>query len=134
MTLVIFLDEDNRLDSGISGAHSEFFLLDTSRPFTMIGVAFKPGGGFPFVNLPAGELHNLGVPLDAVWGRDADAVRDRLLDAKTPAGQVRHRRTGAGGESRRAPGRAPRRPLRVEAVRRLRTCAVPSPTSRRRSA
>ena len=85
MTLVIFLDEDDRLDSGISGAHSEFSLLDTSRPFTMIGVAFKPGGGFPFVGLPAGELHNLSVPLDAVWGRDADAVRDRLLDAKTPA-------------------------------------------------
>jgi AraC-like DNA-binding protein len=85
MTLVIFLDEDNRMGSGISGAHSEFSLLDTSKPFTMIGVAFKPGGGFPFVGLPAGELHNLGVPLDAVWGRDADALRDRLLDAKTPA-------------------------------------------------
>ena len=83
MTLVIFLDEDNR-GSGISGAHSEFMLLDTSRPFTMIGVAFKPGGGFPFVNLPAGELHNLGVSLEAVWGRDADAVRDRVRDAKTP--------------------------------------------------
>jgi AraC-like DNA-binding protein len=51
----------------------------------MIGVAFKPGGGFPFVGLPAGELHNLDVSLDAVWGRDADALRDRLLDAKTPA-------------------------------------------------
>lgn len=85
MTLVIFLDGDNRMGSGISGAHSEFSLLDTSKPFTMIGVAFKPGGGFPFVGLPAGELHNLGVPLDAVWGRDADALRDRLLDAKTPA-------------------------------------------------
>jgi AraC-like DNA-binding protein len=85
MTLVIFLDEDGRLGSGVSGAHSEFTLLDTSRPFTMIGVAFKPGGGFPFVGLPQGELHNLSVPLDAVWGRDADAVRDRILDAKTPA-------------------------------------------------
>jgi AraC-like DNA-binding protein len=85
MTLVVFLDQDVRLDSGISGARSEFLLLDTSRPFTMIGVAFKPGGGFPFVGLPAGELHNLSVPLDAVWGRDADAVRDCLLDAKTPA-------------------------------------------------
>src|SRR6185436_20145087 len=85
MTLVVFLDEDDRLGSGISGAQSESFLLDTSRPFTMIGVAFKPGGGFPFVSLPAGELHNLSVPLDAVWGRDADAVRDRLLAATSPA-------------------------------------------------
>src|SRR6185503_9869300 len=85
MTLVICLDEDNRLGSAISGAHSEFFLLDTSKPFTMIGVAFKPGGGFPFVGLPAGELHNLGVPLDAVWGRDASALRGRLLDATTSA-------------------------------------------------
>jgi AraC-like DNA-binding protein len=36
------------------------------------------------VSLPAGELHNLGVPLDTVWGRYADEVRDRLLEARTP--------------------------------------------------
>jgi AraC-like DNA-binding protein len=84
MTLVIFLDEHSRQGTGFSGAHSEFMLLDTSRPFSMIGVAFKPGGGFPFVSLPAGELHNLGVPLDAVWGRYAEEIVDRLLDAKTP--------------------------------------------------
>jgi AraC-like DNA-binding protein len=84
MTLVIFLDEASRLASGISGAHSEFTLLDTSKPFSMIGVAFKPGGGFPFIGLPAGELHNLDVPLEAVWGRSAAALRDRLLDANTP--------------------------------------------------
>ena len=83
MDLVICLDEDDRMGSGLSGAHSKFFLLDTSRSFTMIGVVFKPGGGFPFVPMPAGELHNLGLPLDAVWGRYADAVRDQLLEAKT---------------------------------------------------
>jgi AraC-like DNA-binding protein len=84
MTLVILLDGDDRQGCGISGARSTFSLLDTSRPFTMIGVAFKPGGGFPFISLPAGELHNLHVPLDAVWGRHADTLRDRLLDARTP--------------------------------------------------
>jgi AraC-like DNA-binding protein len=87
MTLVISLDE-NRMSSGISGARSEFSLLDTSKPFSMIGVAFKPGGGFPFVNLPAGELHNLGVPLETVWGRDADAIRDRVLEARTPQARI----------------------------------------------
>jgi AraC-like DNA-binding protein len=83
MDLVISLDEDDRIGSAVSGARSEFAVLDTSRPFGIIGAHFKPGGGFPFFGTPAGELQNLGVPLDAVWGHDAIEVRDQMLEAKT---------------------------------------------------
>jgi AraC-like DNA-binding protein len=85
MDLVIGLDEDNRTGTGISGARSEFAVLDTTRPITVIGAHFKPGGGFPFFSPPADELLTLGVPLDAVWGRYADTVRERLLEAPAPA-------------------------------------------------
>ena len=62
--------------------------LTTRSSLTTIGVSFKPGGGFPFFPMPAGELHNLSVPLDAVWGRGAHEVCERLMSAPTPASKV----------------------------------------------
>src|SRR5437762_5733252 len=36
----------------LSGAHSEFFVIDTASQESIMGVHFKPGGAFPFVALP----------------------------------------------------------------------------------
>ena len=65
------------------GAHSEFFVIDTSIQASILGVHFKPGGVFPFLNMPADELHNAVVPLDALWGVEADHLREQLLEANT---------------------------------------------------
>jgi AraC-like DNA-binding protein len=62
---------------------SKFVVLDTSTPFSVIGAHFKPGGSFPFFGMPAGEFQDLHVPLEAVWGNDANNVQERLLRAKT---------------------------------------------------
>jgi AraC-like DNA-binding protein len=85
MDLVMSLDDSGSVGDVVSGAHSRFTILDTSRPLTLIGVRFKPGGGFPFFGPPAGELQDLHVPLDALWGREAQLLRERLLEAHTPA-------------------------------------------------
>jgi AraC-like DNA-binding protein len=69
----------------LCGAYSESFLIDTAQQASIIGVHFKPGGAFPFLNLPAGELHNTHVALDALWGSKAGKLRERLLEATTPA-------------------------------------------------
>ncbi len=69
--------------SGVSGVHTHSVMLDTSTRFSIVGVSFKPGGGFPFFPMPAGELHNLSVPLEAVWGRRAHEVCERLMVAPT---------------------------------------------------
>jgi AraC-like DNA-binding protein len=58
-------------------------MLDTSTPFSVIAVHFRPGGSFPFFDVPSTELHNQGVPLDLLWGRDAASFRDRLWEEKT---------------------------------------------------
>ena len=50
-----------------------------------MGAAFKRGGGFPFFHLPAGELHNAQVSLEELWGPKAAELRERLLEAPTPA-------------------------------------------------
>jgi AraC-like DNA-binding protein len=75
--------------SVISGAQSKFSIIDTSCQTTNIGVRFKPGGAFPFFNLPLGELSDLHVSLETVWGVRADELRERLLEARTPGAKFR---------------------------------------------
>ena len=83
MNLVITVHGTSGVRSSVSGPRTESMMLDTSEPFNIIGVSFRAGGGFPFFPMPASELHNLTVPLEAVWGRRADEVCGRLLEART---------------------------------------------------
>jgi AraC-like DNA-binding protein len=71
----------------LAGAHSEYLVISTAMQASVVGVSFKPGGAFPFLRMPAGELRNATVSLDALWGAGAVDLRDRLLEAPTP--QVR---------------------------------------------
>ncbi|MGC9950147.1 MAG: helix-turn-helix domain-containing protein [Bryobacteraceae bacterium] len=73
----------------VVGAHSEFFVIDTAEQHTVAGVHFKPGGAFPFLGLPASALHNTLVSLEDLWGRLADQLRERLLEAATPQARLR---------------------------------------------
>lgn len=85
--LVIDLTNDG-FDAVVAGPHSRYFVLDTSRPATVIGAHFKPGGVFAFLGLPVGELHNSYVPLDALWGPYAAVMRERLLAAASPEARL----------------------------------------------
>ncbi|HKA56319.1 MAG TPA: AraC family transcriptional regulator [Candidatus Binatia bacterium] len=73
----------------ISGPHSESFVIETAAQSAIMGVHFRPGGAFPFLDPPAWELHNTNVPLADVWGRAAVALHDRLREAKTVADRFR---------------------------------------------
>jgi AraC-like DNA-binding protein len=67
----------------VYGAHSEYFVIDATCQVSIMGVHFKPGGAFPFLGLPAGELHNQVVALDNFWGLEVCFLREQLLAAKT---------------------------------------------------
>jgi len=54
-----------------------------------MGVLFKPGGAYPFLDRPADKLQNLNVPLEALWKSEAHDLRDRLLEGKTPGSRFR---------------------------------------------
>lgn len=83
--LVIDLHEETRGGGAvICGAHSESFELETASEASVIGVHFRPGGAFPFLAPPLGELHNLHVGLEDLWGARAGDLRERLLAARTP--------------------------------------------------
>jgi AraC-like DNA-binding protein len=74
----------------VCGPHSEFFVIDTDEQTSVIGVHFKPGGIFPFLKLPADELHNQHVGLDDLWDPVVtDALRTQLLEAPTPETKFR---------------------------------------------
>jgi len=83
MNLVIILSGGRPGAATVSGAHSRYSLLDTSKPFSVIAASFKPGGGFPFFVLPADALRNSHVSLDALLGPEASDIRDRLMEART---------------------------------------------------
>jgi AraC-like DNA-binding protein len=79
-------DTDRCLTFGgslVSGAHAQYQVIGTAQQASVIGVHFRPGGAFPFLRRPAGELRDTTVSLDALWGRAAIDLRDQLLEAPT---------------------------------------------------
>jgi AraC-like DNA-binding protein len=66
-----------------SGAHSQYQVISTAAQAFVMGVHVRPGGAFPFLRRPAGELRDTTVALDALWGRAAIDLRDQLLEAGT---------------------------------------------------
>jgi AraC-like DNA-binding protein len=73
----------------VSGAYGGFFVIDTAEEVSMMGVHFKPGGAFPFLGLPAGELADAHVNLETLWGRSAVELSERLCGAATPLERFR---------------------------------------------
>ena len=80
--------------SSIAGPRSASVDLDTSRPFSAIGIHFKPGGASPFFGTPLSELRDRGVTLDLLWVRLprqslTDAQENICADDPGPRGSVR---------------------------------------------
>jgi AraC-like DNA-binding protein len=74
----------------VSGAHGHGFTPVSLEAETLIvGVHFKPGGAFPFLGLPAGELANTHFDLETLWGEAARRLRERLCEATTAAERFR---------------------------------------------
>ena len=83
-------DECERYSGGIlSGPHAEPFVTDTSLEACVMGVHFKPGGAFPFLGPSADDFRDNHAGVDAVWGRAASEIRERLCE--TPSLTRRYR-------------------------------------------
>lgn len=69
----------------VSGTYSEQFAIDTAQQAAIMGIHFKPGGGYPILGPVVGELGESHVPLENLGdGRAAGELWDRLLEAETP--------------------------------------------------
>jgi AraC-like DNA-binding protein len=84
MNLIIDVGGSGSGAMGLSGPTSRSIVVSTAQQRDLVGIRFKPGGGFAFARLPAGELQDVSAPLELLWGAAANDLRDRLLEARTP--------------------------------------------------
>jgi AraC-like DNA-binding protein len=75
--------------SWIAGMHLRPLVIDTASNSSMMGVHFRPGGAALVLGLPASELSDRVVELDAIWGADSRNLRERLLEAIEPAAKFK---------------------------------------------
>ncbi len=65
----------------VSGCYGQSFGIDTRDHTAILGVHFKPGGAAGLLGAPPGELSDLHVALEDLWGDRAIELRERLCAA-----------------------------------------------------
>ncbi|MEO3749496.1 helix-turn-helix domain-containing protein [Streptomyces sp. B6B3] len=68
-------------DGWFMGMWTRRFLVEYPARVRLVGVHFKPWGLSPFVDMPATELRDRWVPVDAVWQRAVDRMRNQVGDS-----------------------------------------------------
>ncbi len=89
----------------VSGAFGAPFVVDTREHRSIMGVHFRPGGAFPFLRLPLGELAGAHVDLEALWGPEARRLRERLGETEAPDERFRRLEEALRDRLARHPGR-----------------------------
>ena len=83
-------DEHSQFSGAVvSGAHGRGFAPGDTEDVFIIGVHFKPGGAFPFLGVPAGDLADIHVDLETLWGSSAVRLREWLGEARDSAERFR---------------------------------------------
>jgi AraC-like DNA-binding protein len=89
-------------DGWFMGLWTRRFLLEYPSRVRLVGVHFKPWGISPFVDLPATELRDRWLPVDAVWRRSVERIRNQVGETGSAAealrvveAELRSRLTGA---------------------------------------
>jgi len=70
-------------ESWTVGLWNTYHIMEWPLDMQVLNVSFKPGGAYPFLQLPLAELHNHIVSLDALWGNLAAEIREWLSTAPT---------------------------------------------------
>jgi AraC-like DNA-binding protein len=76
-------------DGWFMGVWTRRFLFEYPARVRLVGVHFKPWGMSPFVDMPATELRDRWVPVDAVWQRSLDRIRNQVGDIASTTGTLR---------------------------------------------
>jgi AraC-like DNA-binding protein len=76
-------------DGWFMGLWTRRFLVEYPARVRLVGVHFKPWGMSPFVDVPATALRDRWVPVDAVWRRSVDRIRNRVGGVASAAEALR---------------------------------------------
>jgi AraC-like DNA-binding protein len=89
-TMELVLNLSSERSSIVSGPHSRSFVIERTAEHELAGVHFQPGGAFPFIGVPLGELRNLNLSLADLWGHGcANRLLSRVHSAKTADEKLR---------------------------------------------
>jgi AraC-like DNA-binding protein len=73
----------------VSGTYSRPFICNALQHEAIMGVHFKLGGAFPFLDTEVNELTNAHADLADLWGRSGLQLRERLCTLTTPRQRFR---------------------------------------------
>lgn len=76
-------------DGWFMGVWTRRFVFEYGTPVRLVGVHFKPWGMSPFIDVPATEMRDRWVPVDAVWQRSLDRIRNQFGDIATATETLR---------------------------------------------
>jgi AraC-like DNA-binding protein len=71
----------------VTGSHTASYVSNIAADEPVMAVHFRPGGAFPFLGIPLGDLEDAYVGVDQVWGSDGRDLHERLIE--TPSAQAR---------------------------------------------
>lgn len=73
----------------VSGAQGRYFVIDVPAHASIVGVHFRPGGAYAFLDGSAGTLSDAHANLQAIWGARANEVREHLAAVNDPQARFR---------------------------------------------
>ncbi|MFJ3527334.1 MULTISPECIES: helix-turn-helix domain-containing protein [unclassified Streptomyces] len=76
-------------DGWFMGLWTRRFLLEYPSRVHLVGVHFKPWGLSPFAGVPANELRDRWVPVNAVWQQSVDRIRNQAGEAASATETLR---------------------------------------------
>jgi AraC-like DNA-binding protein len=72
----------------VVGPHAKSVVIDTRAQRWLAAVEFRHGGASRCFSMPMTEISNQVVQLQDLWRSDGTLLRERLLDARTPASKL----------------------------------------------
>lgn len=72
----------------VGGARASFYVREVANPAWSVGAQLGPGAAELLFGMPAGKLADRHIPLDDLWGRSAERVREQLFEARHPERQL----------------------------------------------
>ncbi|MGH3656460.1 MAG: DUF6597 domain-containing transcriptional factor [Micromonosporaceae bacterium] len=72
----------------LQGPYDRWSMIDTAAQRAIAWVAFRPAGAYPFFGAASRDTRSALVDLDALWGRGAVRLRERLLAAPGAAARL----------------------------------------------
>jgi AraC-like DNA-binding protein len=69
----------------VTGSQGASYISDIAADEPVMAIHFRPGGAFPFLGMPLGDLADAHVGIDEVWGREGHELHERLIAARSVA-------------------------------------------------